>query len=136
MNKIIKKLLIALMNMSMLSVQAQRDSMPAERMAYRLKNYLSLSEDQTLRVKEVYRAQGQKMKAIRQSTDSTDVKRTALKQLGIETDQQLMPLLTSEQQKGYIEVKGKIKEALRYKMQQSRQKGGKRHKTASGEDDF
>lgn len=104
-----KILLIALMSISMLGVKAQHDSLPAEKMAYRLKNHLNLSDDQTLKIKEIYRAQGQKMKAVKQSNDSADVKRAALKQLGMETDRQIMPLLTPEQQKGYMEVKEKLK---------------------------
>lgn len=134
-NKMLKCLFLILMGGSMLSAKAQHDSLPAEKMAYRLKNHLNLSDDQTLKIKEIYRVQGQKMKAVKQSTDSADVKRAALKQLRADTDRQVMAVLTPEQQKQYAAVKEKVRDNRRQKIQQHRN-GKAPAKAAPDEDDF
>ncbi len=134
-NKMLKCLLLILMGGSMLSTKAQHDSLPAEKMAYRLKNHLNLSDDQTLKIKEIYKVQGQKMKAVKQSTDSADVKRATMKQLRADTDRQVMAVLTPEQQKQYAAVKEKVRDNRRQKIQQHRN-GKAPAKTAPDEDDF
>jgi len=75
------------------------------------------------------------MKAVKQSNDSADVKRAAMKLLRADTDRQVMAVLTPEQQKQYAAAKEKVRDNRKQKVQQ-RGKGKAPAKAAPDEDDF
>jgi hypothetical protein len=91
------------------------DSMPAERISYRMKNYLNLNEEQTLSIRDIFREQGKKRKEIHKSDMDQEAKRSAIRTNAMETDRRIRAVLTDEQQKGYEQIREKIRDERKEK---------------------
>jgi len=103
--------------------QAQRMRLTPEDQAKRIKDSLTLSDEQTAKVKKIYEAQqAEMMEKMSGAMGDREAMRSAMQEVMAKYDKQIEALLTKEQLKKYEELK-KQRQQMRGRMQQQRQQG-------------